>query len=564
MSSGTIHPGPLEQRYRAALEQAGRDRVRRRLWDRDHTLWKPSPEEIADRLGWLDCPRSMAPFLPEVEAFAESVRKEGFRRVLLLGMGGSSLAPELFARFLGTKRGLPLEILDTTDPATIRDFTDRFPPGDTLFLVSTKSGGTVETLSLLKYFYRLAVRSLGKEEAGGRFAAVTDPGSGLAALAEAGRFRKTFLNAPDIGGRFSALSLFGLVPAALAGADPRRILADAALAVEREQRETGPGCVGGLELGIFLGEAARAGRDKLVLRMPPEYAPAGDWIEQLLAESTGKEGVGILPVPACGSGESTGDGEDRVCVLLQTGETSASSSQWRQWAERQGCPWIALETDPRRDLGAFLFLWEAATAYACWRLGVNPFDQPDVESAKEETRLFLRDPGGGAEPPGGAAAGAGAPGPGPENGEREGAARALRTFLSETAPGAYVALQAFLPCDPAVRTALDSLRQATARLSRRPVTAGFGPRYLHSTGQLHKGDAGRGLFVQITAPDREDLPIPDSLDRDESTLTFGALKRAQAAGDRAALARAGRQVFHLHLAGDPAARLHSLAAALEG
>ncbi len=562
MSNGTIHPGPLEQRYGAALEQAARDRVRRRLWDRDHTLWKPSPEEIADRLGWLDCPRSMAPFLTEVEAFAKSVRKEGFRRVLLLGMGGSSLAPELFARFLGTKQGLPLEILDTTDPATIRDFTDRFPPGDTLYLVSTKSGGTVETLSLLKYFYRLAVRSLGKEEAGGRFAAVTDPGSGLAALAEAGRFRKTFLNDPDIGGRFSALSLFGLVPAALAGADPRRLLADAALAVEREQRETEPGCVGGLELGVFLGEAARAGRDKLVLRMPPEYAPIGDWIEQLVAESTGKEGAGILPVPACGPVESTGAGEDRVFAFLQAGETSVPSD-WKQRAERQGCPWIALDTNPRRDLGGFLFLWESATAYACWRLGVNPFDQPDVESAKEETRRFLRDPGRGAGPPGGAAAGASTPGPGPESVETEEAARALRAFLFETAPGAYVAIQAFLPCDPAVRAALERLRKAMARLSRRSATAGFGPRYLHSTGQLHKGDAGRGLFVQITAPDREDLPIPDGMDRDESTLTFGALKAAQAAGDRAALARAGRKVFLLNLAGDPAARLCSLAAALE-
>jgi glucose-6-phosphate isomerase len=553
MREGTIHPGPLERQYLKTLETAERGRVRARLWQRDHTLWKPSPDEIADRLGWLDCPRSMTPLLPDVEAFAESVRAEGFRQVLLLGMGGSSLAPELYARLLGTERGLPLEILDTTDPVTILDFTDRFPPEETLYLVSTKSGGTVETLSLLRYFYRLAVRRLGTARAGGHFTAITDPGSGLAALAEAFRFRKIFLNDPDIGGRFSALSLFGLVPAALAGASPRRLLEDAAGVMARERHETRRGTTGGLELGLFLGEAARAGRDKLTFFHPAGLSPLADWLEQLLAESTGKEGKGILPVPGGDPVEMPEPGEDRVFAFLLPG-TPGTPRDWVRWAERGGCPWIAVDVDPRRDLGGFLYLWEIATAYACWRLEVNPFDQPDVESAKEEARLFLRNRRPGAKPPGNGAAGTGPGSPGATR-----TARALREFLSGTAPGGYVAVQAFLPYDPDIRSALERLRMAAARLSRRSATAGFGPRYLHSTGQLHKGDGGRGRFVQITAEDREDVAIPETMASDESTLSFGVLKAAQAAGDRSALERSGREVFHLHLDDDPAERLRALA-----
>jgi len=557
-----FHPGPLEQPYRAALEAAERERARTRLWERDHTLWKPSPDEIADRLGWLDCPRSMPPLLPDVEAFAESVRAEGFRRVLLLGMGGSSLAPELYARLLGTERGLPLEILDTTDPVTILDFTDRFPPEETLYIASTKSGGTVETLSLLRYFYRLAVRKLGAARAGGHFTAITDPGSGLARLAETCRFRKIFLNDPDIGGRFSALSLFGLVPAALVGASPSRLLSQAAGAAERERRETQPGTIGGLELGTFLGEAARAGRDKLTLVHPPHLSPLVEWLEQLLAESTGKEGKGILPVPADDLAELAEPGEDRVFAFLLPGK-AAPPADWTRRTQRHGCPWIALNVEPRRDLGGFLFLWETATAYACWRLGVNPFDQPDVESAKEEARLFLRNRKTEARPPGNGAAETDASRPDTGSTGAIQAARGLRDFLSGTAPGGYVALQAFLPYDPDIRSALEGLRKSAALLSRRPATAGFGPRYLHSTGQLHKGDGGRGRFVQITAPDREDLPVPEGMGSDESTLSFGTLKAAQAAGDRAALERSGRQVFHLHLGDDPAERLRTLANLLE-
>lgn len=556
MSKGTIHPGPLATRYRTALEEARSASVRSRLRRKDPSLWPGPAAETAHRLGWLDCPQSMVPHLPEMEAFAEAMRAEGFRRVLLLGMGGSSLAPEMFARLLGTERGLPLEILDTTDPATIRSFTDRFPPEETLYIASTKSGGTVETLSLLKHFYRRAVHGLGAERAGGHFCAITDPRSGLASLAGAFRFRRIFLNDPDIGGRFSALSLFGLIPATLAGASPGRLLEDAASLAERERMETEPGSVGGLELGIFLGEAARAGRDKLVLFHPPELAPLADWLEQLLAESTGKEGRGILPVPGNGLDASLERDENLVFVFLYPGKTEPPADRLRQ-AERGGCPWVALDADPRRDLGAFLYLWETATACACWRLGVNPFDQPDVESAKEGARRFLQDH---------ARAGrvSGEPSLDSEEGWEDRAAGNLRVFLGESAPGGYTALQAFLPYEPGGRSALESLRQVTQDLSGRPATAGFGPRYLHSTGQIHKGDAGRGRFIQFTADDREDIPIPGSMDSDESTLTFGMLKTAQAAGDRAALAEAGRRVIHLHLGDDPAECLRALTKRLRG
>ncbi|HOI75078.1 MAG TPA: hypothetical protein PLO63_13115 [Syntrophales bacterium] len=550
MSKGKIHPGPLETRYRAALEEARSASVRSRLRRKDPSLWPGPAAETAHRLGWLDCPQSMVPHLPDLEAFAETVRMEGFRRLLLLGMGGSSLAPDMFARLLGTEQGLPLEILDTTDPATIRSFTDRFPPEETLFIASTKSGGTVETLSLLKHFYRRALHRLGAERAGGHFCAITDPGSGLASLAEACRFRKTFLNDPDIGGRFSALSLFGLVPAALAGASPRRLLEDAAKAAEREWREAEPGSAGGLELGIFLGEAAVAGRDRLILCHPPELAPLADWLEQLLAESTGKQGKGILPVPGEVPDGHPLSWNDGVFAFLYPGETGPPGDRLRH-AERCGCPWVALDADPRRDLGAFLFLWETATACAGWRLGVNPFDQPDVESAKEGARRFLQDP---------ARAGrvSGEPSLHSGEGREDRAAADIREFLGDPSPHGYTAIQAFLPCEPEIRSALEDLRRAAQGLSGRPATAGFGPRYLHSTGQLHKGDAGQGRFIQITADDREDLPIPGTMDSDESTLTFGTLKAAQAAGDREALARAGRRVFHLHLGHNPAERLHDL------
>ncbi|MGV8078967.1 MAG: hypothetical protein AB2L22_02735 [Syntrophales bacterium] len=556
MSKGTIHPGPLATRYRTALEETRSASVRSRLRRKDPSLWPGPAAETAHRLGWLDCPQSMAPHLPDMMAFAETIRLEGFRRVLLLGMGGSSLAPDMFARLLGTERGLPLEILDTTDPATIRDFADRFPPEETLYIASTKSGGTVETLSLLKHFYRRAVHGLGAERAGGHFCAITDPGSGLASLAGACRFRRIFLNDPDIGGRFSALSLFGLVPAALAGASPGRLLEDASAAAQSEQRETEAESVGGLELGIFLGEAAAAGRDKLVLFHPPELAPLADWLEQLLAESTGKEGKGILPVPGNDLDASLEPDENRVFVFLYPGKTEPPADRLRQ-AERGGCPWVALDADPRRDLGAFLFLWETATACACWRLGVNPFDQPDVESAKEGARRFLENPDREARIAGGGDLDCGC-------GGEEPAAKALRMFLDGTAPGGYTALQAFLPYEPGVRSALESLRQVTQDLSGCPATTGFGPRYLHSTGQIHKGDAGRGRFIQFTADDREDIPIPESMDSDESTLTFGMLKTAQAAGDRAALAEAGRRVIHLHLGDDPAECLRALTKCLRG
>ncbi|PKN35390.1 MAG: hypothetical protein CVU61_03720 [Deltaproteobacteria bacterium HGW-Deltaproteobacteria-19] len=551
MNRVRIHPGPLEERYRAALGEARSASVRSRLWRKDASLWPGPAAEINHRLGWLDCPQSMVPFIPDMEAFAESVRAEGFRRVLVLGMGGSSLAPNLYARLLGTEWGLPLEILDTTDPVTIRNFTDRFPPEETLYIASTKSGGTVETLSLLKYFYRLAVRRLGAERAGGHFCAITDPGSGLAVLAGACRFRRIFLNDPDIGGRFSALSLFGLVPAALAGASPSRLLEDATTVAEREQREAEAGSIGGLELGVFLGEAAAAGRDRLLLFHPQDLAPLADWLEQLLAESTGKEGKGILPVPGNDPEASLEPDENRVFVFLHPGKAAPPADRLRQ-VEQCGCPWVALDTDPRRDLGAFLFLWEIATACACWRLGVNPFDQPDVESAKEGARRFLENLDREARLAGGEDLDCG-------RGGEESVARVLRGFLAGAAADGYTALQAFLPYEPGIRSALENLRRAAERLSRRPATAGFGPRYLHSTGQIHKGDAGRGLFIQITADDREDLPIPKAMDSDESTLTFGALKAAQAAGDRAALQKAGRRVLHLHLNTDPADRLRALA-----
>ena len=540
----------------------GENRVVERIRQKDHTLWKPEPKEIANRLGWLDSPQAMRGRLPEIKTVVDGIRADGYTFALLMGMGGSSLAPEVFRRIFGVADGfLDLAVLDSTDPGAVLDRAGRLDLKRSLFIVSTKSGGTVETFSFLKYFYSLVAEKLGEGEAGRHFIAITDPGSALAEVAAARRFRHIFLNNPKIGGRYSALSFFGLFPAALIGMDVKRLLDRAAAEREGEFSCGGKEETGGAFLGALLGELAKRGRDKLTFVFSPEIAAFGDWVEQLIAESTGKEGKGILPVVEEPLGPPGVYGNDRVFVCLRIGEDRTQEQRLRILAEA-GHPVVDLFLADLYDLGGQCFFWELATVAAGWQLMVNPFDQPDVEAAKVLARKMIaqyKEKGAmPEEKPVLEAQGisvygdvtSGTPG------------AALGEFLRRAGPGAYAAIQAYLrPCSE-TNEALARLRLRLRERFHIAVTAGYGPRFLHSTGQLHKGDAGRGLFIQLTADDPRDAKIPDELGRPASALSFGVLKAAQAVGDRQALTDAGRRVIRLHLHDDVSGGLDRLREAL--
>jgi hypothetical protein len=491
----------------------------------------------------------------------DGIRDDGLTFALLLGMGGSSLAPEVFRKVFGVAEGFcDLAVLDSTDPGAVLARAESLDLDKTLFIVSTKSGGTVETFSFMRYFYNLAVEKLGAAEAGRHFLAITDPGSALAAIARDHGFRHAFLNDPDIGGRYSALSCFGLVPAALIGMDIELLLEGAAAAAAAEFSGA-EGEADGVALGALLGEFAAEGRDKLTFVFSPRLAPFGDWLEQLIAESLGKEGEGILPVV----GEEIGPpavyrGERLFCAIRLAGDDAGEEALAA--LASAGHAVIDIELSDIYDLGGQCFFWEMATAAAGWRLAVNPFDQPNVESAKVLARRLIaeyREKGAmPAESPTAEGEGltvygqAGAGGP----------LAAFTAFLLQAGPGNYVALQAYLNPSAELDALLHRLRMRIRDGLRLAVTVGYGPRFLHSTGQLHKGDAGCGFFIQLTADDPRDAPIPDELGGPEAALTFGILKQAQAFGDRQALLDAGRRAIRIHLGADQAEGLARLAASL--
>jgi glucose-6-phosphate isomerase len=545
--------------YRTAIDKAlavlGSEHVTERIWARDYTVWKPSPAEISNRLGWLESPWNMEDRIAEIDAVVEAVRQDGYRQALLLGMGGSSLAPETFRKVFGIKAGyLELATLDSTDPATVLSFARSLDLSRTLFIVATKSGGTVETFSFMKYFYNQVLEALGQKEAGRHFVAITDPGSGIADWAERLDFRHTFLNDPDIGGRFSALSCFGLVPGALMGMDIGRLLAFARREVEREKAPLPDKStvISAALLGTALGELAKAGRDKATFFLSPQIESFGAWLEQLLAESTGKDGRGILPIVGEPPGLPEVYGDDRVFIKVSIGEDNGHNNLLA--ALRQaGHPVMELAMEEPYALGGQIFFWEMATAVAGQRLGVNPFDQPDVEAAKVLARQMVaayRDQGKLPEE---------TPAWSSEGMDVFGDNTSLRDFLAQAKAGDYVALQAYVAPTPEIDLALANLRLRIRDRYRLATTAGYGPRYLHSTGQLHKGDGGAGLFIQITATDPEDAPIPDEPGQSSSSITFGALKAAQAMGDRQALINSGRRVIRLHFRKNPSRELERMA-----
>ena len=550
----TTSLGPYLPRVEAALAEMGRQKVISRLWARDFTLWKPDPAEISNRLGWLQIIEPMQEAQPALVSFVEEVRALGYTHALLLGMGGSSLAPEVFRKTFGVRSGyLDLSVLDTTDPRAVLDCARRLDPVKTMFIVSTKSGGTVETLSAFKFFNNQVAQALGADRAGEHFVAITDAGTQLQTIAERYRFRKTFFNDPHIGGRFSALSFFGLAPAALIGLDLETLLDRASrAAVECKSDDLGlPSGNPGAVLGAILGELARAGRDKLTLFLSPHIASFGDWVEQLVAESTCKDCQGILPVVGEPAGPPQVYGDDRLFVHLRL-EGDATYDQTIQALQAAGHPCLRLRLKDPYDLGEQFFLWEVATAVSANRLGINPFDQPDVEAAKVLARRMVvayekdgRLPE--LEPDLRADGMAVFSDPKLQPAKPATLEESLSAFLAQAQAGDYIALQAYIQPTEAADVALQDLRVKLRDRARLATTLGYGPRFLHSTGQLHKGDAGNGLFVQITDDATQDAPIPDEAGSSISSMSFGVLKLAQALGDRQALLEANRRVMRYHM-----------------
>jgi transaldolase / glucose-6-phosphate isomerase len=472
-------PPDLEDAVRKRIERAHSEDVLARIESHDGTLWAPEgTPELTDRLGWLDIAERMTEHIGDLEALVEEVRADGLTDAVLLGMGGSSLAPEVFWQSFGPREGyLRLHVLDSTDPDEIQAVMDRIDLDKTLFVVSSKSGGTVETLSQFKLFHS-------KQGDGSHFVAVTDPGSQLEGIARDNGFRRILPGDPEIGGRYSALSFFGLVPAALIGADVAAVL-DGARTADREAA---------VDLGCTIGELALAGRDKLTFHVHDPLTSFGLWVEQLIAESTGKQGKGILPVADEPLAEPGAYGMDRVFVHIGHPDGLAALRD-------AGQPVIGIEAGSPADLGRLYFTWELATAVAGWVLEINPFDQPNVQEAKDATKRVLAE------------------------GPPELDAGSLDDLLGKAEPPRYVALMGYLPYEQSTDEAIAKLRARLVTEHGVATTFGYGPRFLHSTGQLHKGGPATGLFVQIVHDPSTDFEVPGE------DYSFATLFRAQADGD---------------------------------
>ncbi|MBI2886047.1 MAG: bifunctional transaldolase/phosoglucose isomerase [Chloroflexi bacterium] len=545
--------GTLEHAAQQTLAALRREHAVRRIWRFDPSLWKPDDPNhgriIASRLGWLTVLSEMQEHLHSLTAFVQEVREAGFTHAVLLGMGGSSLAPEVLRTTFGVAPGyLDLAVLDTTDPAAIRSLEASLPLEHTLFIVSSKSGTTTETLAYYRYFFERLRGRVG-ERAPEHFVAITDPDTPLEQLAREQGFRRVFANPPDIGGRYSALSYFGLAPAALLGMDLAGLLDRADIMAHACMPGVPAADNPGLWLGAIMGTLAKAGRDKVTLLLSPGIRSFGYWAEQLLAESTGKEGTGLVPVEGEAAGPPAVYGNDRLFVYLRLdGDDPRELDDVAVALAEAGHPVVTLRLRDALDLGGEFFRWEFATAVAGSLLGIDPFDEPNVQESKDNTQRVLSSlhdaltTGRLPEPEPSARVNGltlyGAPGGAPPD-------QALARFLAQAQPGDYLAIMAYLTPSSEQHAALNALRTRLRDSLRVATTLGFGPRFLHSTGQLHKGGPGAGLYLQITADGAEDMRVPGS------PYTFGTLKGAQALGDFLALQHHGRRVLRVHLSGGP-------------
>lgn len=527
--------GPLAAAVRERIARLAAGSLTLRIWKGDAGLWTADPtgqSEIRRRLGWLTLPETSYRRLEELQALAGEIRREGIDRFLLLGMGGSSLAPEVFGQVF-PHPGCQFAILDSTDPAQVQEAAHAFPPAETLYLVASKSGSTVEVSAMLDYFWRLAGGD------GARFVAITDPGTSLEQLGRERGFRSVLLSDPSVGGRFSALSPFGLFPAALMGIDLAALLERAIWMMRQCQPDAEAARNPALTLGAVLGEAVLHRRDKLTLLADEPFSPFGAWLEQLIAESSGKDGRGLVVVEGEPLRAPTQYGPDRLFVYLRA---DGHLDEFVRAARQQGQPVLVYDLTSPYDLGAECYRWEFATAVLCSILGVNAFDQPDVQDSKDRTKANLaayRQRGVMEEgQPLWEGEGVRAFSPLPLSGTS--LAALLASFLNLAQVGDYLAINAYLPRNAATVALLTELRRRLGERSRCAVTLGFGPRFLHSTGQLHKGGPPSGLFLQITAEPQEDLEIPGQ------GLTFGLLERAQALGDYEALVQRERRILRIH------------------
>lgn len=549
--------GKEQKIYEDKFQKLVDEKIIERIWKKDYTVWSSNPDEISNRLGWLDSPENSFKSLNEINEFVESVKAEGFTQALLMGMGGSSLAPEVFRLTFGVKEGyLDLDVLDSTDPGAVLDKERKLDFTKTLFIVSTKSGGTVETMSFLKYFYNKALDKLGKEKVHKHFIAITDPGSGLEDIAKSLNFRKIFLNDPNIGGRYSALSLFGVVPAALVGVDIQKLLNNAKTYSEESRLNNDKNSAA--VLGIIMGALGEKGKDKVTFIMSPQIKYFGAWVEQLIAESTGKNGKGILPVDLEEVTSPEFYSNDRIFIYMKYSGDSTYDYKIES-IKKAGHPVIEVMLNDFYDLGGEFLKWEIATAVSGWVLNIQPFDQPNVESAKIVARRMMKaftDEGklpelfASLEESGIKVYG---------DIEVTNLRDVMLDFLNKFEKDkSYVSIQAYIKPNDETTEALHNFRTSIQKKYKLATTVGYGPRFLHSTGQLHKGDAGNGLFIQFTANMPEDIDIPENPGKRNSFFSFGVLKDAQALGDRQALLDNKRKFIRFDLGNDVVGSLQKL------
>ena len=560
-------PAPLKQAVDATIQDWQTNNKMDRLWKGDSSLWTGNDEH--KWLGWLHIAEDQIAHLQELNDIAAETAKAGFRHALLLGMGGSSLCPEVLKITFGKQQGHPeLHVLDSTDPVQITAIEGAIDVAETLFIVASKSGSTLEPNIFKQYFFHLAEEIAGKGNAGKQFIAITDPGSKMQQVAEQDSFRRIFFGVPGIGGRYSALSNFGLVPAATMGLDVRQFLestekmvraCDASVPVDQN-----PGAV----LGAILGTLAKAGRDKVTLITSPAIRDLGAWLEQLLAESTGKQGKGLIPVDREKLGAPEVYGADRVFVYLRL-DSSPDTAQDSQveTLRKAGQPVVTIHVGDIYDIGQEFFRWEIATAVAGSIIGINAFDQPDVEASKIVTRQLTSEyEKAGALPqekPIWEGDGlklftddANAANLRKRAGNQNSLAGFLRAHLSQLSPGDYFALLAYVQMNPEHEDSLQSIRHAVRDRRRVATCLGFGPRFLHSTGQAYKGGPNSGVFLQVTCDDAVDLPVPGQ------KYTFGVVKAAQARGDFQVLAERKRRALRIHLPADIKSGLEKLGKAM--
>ncbi len=542
------HLGNYEEPVRSALKEAASANVVGRIWAKDPSLWKDEEAHqkiIANSLGWLTVPKMMLDVSHELVRFAENVRGSDERHAMVCGMGGSSLCPEVLRQTFGSQEGFPeLLVLDSTDPDVIDTFAKQIDITRCAFIIASKSGTTTEPVAFHRFWYHEVEKILPKP--GSSFVAITDPGTLMAETADAEAFRRVFLNPSDIGGRYSALSYFGMVPAALLGLNIKELLVRA----HRMSLMCGPDVDVNKNpaalLGAVMSECARSGRDKLTIITDEKLSALGLWIEQLVAESTGKEGQGIVPVIGEPLGPASAYADDRLFVSISRGGVDGETASKLRVLETAGHPVVYRSLSELDELGAEFFLWEMATAFAGWRMGINPFDQPNVQESKDMTRGLLErfakegklEESSPTTTDGTLSVYAN------DQDAPNSVAEVLRQHLGKVKPHDYIALLAYVEETREVDRALQGLRVAIRDATGCATTTGYGPRFLHSTGQLHKGGPDSGIFIQLTAPDKVDFDVPGA------PYTFSILKHAQAQGDLEALLAHGRRAIRVDLGDD--------------